>query len=809
VTTIKEQIALENDMIGQGIARHQAARKKAEEAGRGSEISSSRSLMKNYIPELAEHLTEWLCLKGASGNAAKYRRLIAMVDPEKAMFFTLKIMFDHFIIDRPMVTTAADIGRCVEDEAKFSLFQNEHKEYYNEIQNDFKRKGTKDYRYRHRVLTYKANEKELEWASWSHHARIQIGTKLIDIVLSHTPIAKLATKKVGRKTRKLIMPTEEALRWIEEHEDFASMLNPMRMPCIIPPEDWTSYDQGGYYTARMRKRCKFVKASCDDHVAYLKQADLSMMMKAINAQQRTAWSINTKILEVAQEVWNKNLQIGMPRSEPYEIPPSPVDSDKAVADMTDQEFEELKLWRREAAEIHTMQRTRISKCFQTMRSLQLARDYSSYPALYFVYQLDFRGRSYAVSNGLSPQGADLSKGLLRFANPEPVTDRAVYWLRVAFANLMGEDKVSYDDRSEYTMGYKDAILEAADDPLSNRFWANADKPWQCLAVIFELAKAFRGELTETYLPVGLDGTCNGLQNFSAMLRDEVGGSATNLVPRDRPADIYTDVARVLYGKIKALSSEDDARRWIAFCKRYFDGTIPRKLVKKPVMTLPYGSTRQACTSSVFQFISETDPKFFGPNATFRAAQWLTPLLWDSIGEVVVASRKIMDWVQNAASKLAKKNKGLLWYTPLGFPVYQAKPKIERYRLETQLMGSIVRFRVGRFTDVLDSRKQRQGSSPNYVHSCDATHMHSTVLLSLGEGIKDFAMIHDDFGTHATNIDKLHKTIRRAFLWLHGRHNPLLNLKTDLEAFSGVELPALPRRGTLDLKEVTNSLYFFG
>jgi DNA-directed RNA polymerase len=40
----------------------------------------------------------------------------------------------------------------------------------------------------------------------------------------------------------------------------------------------------------------------------------------------------------------------------------------------------------------------------------------------------------------------------------------------------------------------------------------------------------RSEEFVSHLPVAFDGSCNGLQNYSMMLRDEVGGAATNLVP---------------------------------------------------------------------------------------------------------------------------------------------------------------------------------------------------------------------------------------------------------------------------------------
>ena len=43
----------------------------------------------------------------------------------------------------------------------------------------------------------------------------------------------------------------------------------------------------------------------------------------------------------------------------------------------------------------------------------------------------------------------------------------------------------------------------------------------------------------------MDGSCNGLQNFSAMLRDEVGGKAVNLIPSDKPQDVYMEVVKSL------------------------------------------------------------------------------------------------------------------------------------------------------------------------------------------------------------------------------------------------------------------------
>ena len=48
------------------------------------------------------------------------------------------------------------------------------------------------------------------------------------------------------------------------------------------------------------------------------------------------------------------------------------------------------------------------------------------------------------------------------------------------------------------------------------------------------------------LPVHQDGSCNGLQHYAALGRDEAGGEQVNLMPRERPGDVYTGESLTLY-----------------------------------------------------------------------------------------------------------------------------------------------------------------------------------------------------------------------------------------------------------------------
>ena len=57
-------------------------------------------------------------------------------------------------------------------------------------------------------------------------------------------------------------------------------------------------------------------------------------------------------------------------------------------------------------------------------------------------------------------------------------------------------------------------------------------------------------------------------------------------------------------------------------------------------------------------------------------------------------------------------------------------------------------------------------TPNFIHSFDAKHMENVILNLKESGIKDFWAVHDSFGTHASNIDKLIQIVNKEFRNLH-------------------------------------------
>ena len=97
--------------------------------------------------------------------------------------------------------------------------------------------------------------------------------------------------------------------------------------------------------------------------------------------------------------------------------------------------------------------------------------------------------------------------------------------------------------------------------------------------------------------------------------------------------------------------------------------------------------------------------------------------------------------------------------------------------------------------------QRNGIAPNFVHSIDSTHM---VLTINAVDLHSYAMIHDDFGTHAGNTQHLFKAIRKAFRHMYVNTDPIRHWASQMD----VSTAGLPR-GTYDIEDIKSATYFFG
>lgn len=466
--------------------------------------------------------------------------------------------------------------------------------------------------------------------------------------------------------------------------------------------------------------------------------------------------------------------------------------------------------------------------------------------------MDFRGRLYPIPVLLQPQGSDLAKGLLRFAEGKPVDKNSIKWLQIHGANVYGYDKESYEKRIEWTKIHTDEIQSYAENPLLNRGWTEADKPFQFLAFCFEYSNYLSNpESFRTHIPIQLDGTCNGLQHYSALLKDPVGGAAVNLINTEKPSDIYGKVAEKLEEKLKEIKndSKDSSR-----CNSNTDGNvhissehitsnrdtssnsgidskilaaqwlnlgINRKLTKRPVMVLPYGGTLLSCREYIGEYLTDNySPNFIwehfkiGDNPTdcnYKVSVWLSKYLWESIQETLQAATIGMAYLRKLSRVLTNQKQYLEWLTPAGLLVRQAYPTRKQKEIKTELYGSIIKIRVNVDNDsLLDSQRQVNGICPNFIHSLDAACLMLYLLKCKKAGINSIMSVHDCYGTHATDTELSARFLREAFVEIY-RQPILENFTEDILSIAEVndtELPEIPPKGELDIEEVLNSDYFF-
>lgn len=807
---MERQLALEEEMVTSGIERARAAANSAIESGRGHETPAARRLMKELLVPLAKAIAEHTANTQKRGHGAKIRRMLMANTPEKNAFLTLTLVMSRLQrsdneSQDDLTKWSAHLGRLVEDEVRFTAFHASHTKYVDQILADFKKQGTTHYRHMHRVLTFKANQMNATRIEWSQSERTLVGSTLLRLCAASTKLIDFQLMKKKNKGYWRVMISPDVAAWASDFVDVAGSMAPVFLPCIIQPDSWKGYMDGGYWSPKLRQRVTFVKTHRRAHIRHVEHAPMRLPRAACSAMQNTPWRVNSRVQGVLRDVWQRGLDCGIPSALPVEIPPCPFTRDVNIKELPKEEQERFAEWKASAAEAYTAERERAAKSIQLACTLKLGEKFANEERFYFPFQTDFRGRMYAVTSGLSPQGPNFGKGMIEFANGMPLGTGEKWWF-VHGANVLGKDKISYDARAQYMRDNADHWCAVADNPLAHRdVWGCADKPWQFLAWCFEFRDfCHAGDSFHSHIPIALDGSCNGLQHFSAALRDPIGGAATNLVDADVPADIYQRVADVVIRKLM-LNDHPLAQAWLDF-------GIDRKLCKKPVMTMPYGSTRQTCTKSIYGIIQDKfkkDKVQRFPKA-FAAAVWLTPILWSAIGEVVVAARAAMDWLRDCGSIVAKANLPITWTSPSGFPVYQENLNVKVDRVETVLMGGIsMKLSVAEHTNTMNVNRMRNGISPNFVHSLDASHLVFTVCQAYREGIRDFACIHDDFGTHACLTDDFHRIIRQEFVKMYKDGCPLTAFKEEVEKCSGLELPDVPASGSLDIESVLTSKYFFG
>lgn len=672
--------------------------------------------------------------------------------------------------------------------------------------------------------------------------RTSLGMQLLAVLVETTDFFVFQEVSEDGKTQPLqLLPTDVFLKAIANAEDKSVSLAITYVPTIIPPKPWTSMWDGGYYGALSQNKTlmryiPYARSSQTRklYTSRLNELDLSSVYSAVNAIQATAYRINKPVLDILKYYLSIGGGIaGLAETKPLEqLPRFP----HAYEDIKEDEelLKAFKAHKKKMVEVVHKENQRKGKALRAVMILKTAEDFAKYESIWFPMNIDFRGRVYPIPTGLNPQGDDMTKSLLQYANPVPVSTEdapdALKWLAIHGAGLAGHDKIPLEDRVAWVEENKQNILSSAENPLDFPWWQEQDKPWQFLAWTMEYKRALEyldshGTLAgfDCRCTIAYDGTCLGLQHYSCLLRDPVGGSAVNLIDHDKPSDIYREVSDkvltmvkkdVMEGTTKGKERKDGtfgpgtkqmAEAWLAH-------GINRKVCKRPVMTLAYGSGQYGFADQIYEDTTRDNPHFAGVGDR-QAAQYLAKLTWKAVQTTVVAAIEGMECLKKIATALVKADMPVEWVTPMGLPIQQMylARKTESFRL--RLGNSSTRYRIYVTTvsenEDVDRHKQATGVAPNFIHSLDATHLMMSINEASRQGCVNFSTVHDSFGTSLGEAARLRRIIRQELVKLYTEHDPLAEFLRHAEELLGEPLDIeLPKKGSLDIKCILDSKFVF-
>ncbi len=804
---MERQLEREDSQIHAGILRYQKQHDSKDEG----DMSPGKQLVRRAVEPVADAIRELIAMVESGGAGAGRPALavsyLVQLEPEAVAYLTGRAMITAAVRSDKVARTAMSLSQSIEECYRFDELR--IAEIALAISAEKKARKWTTAHHRRAIMRHAADVASVRGLEWSKGDKLRLGMKLIEMFIETTGLMEMWLNPTGKNnTTYRLRPTAEMADWLARMHDRCALLEPRFIPMVYPPKPWTSPVSGGYYSKENRQ--DFLRGTSPELRDDMLSMNLTEVFAAVNRVQETGWCINKSVYEVFKECWNSRSTLGgLPSQEPEPVPerPSDITKDLRIADMNEKQKARFDTWRHAASKAHDRNAELIGKRIATAAKLSMSSEVLEEEVFYFPHNVDFRGRLYSIVPDLQPQADDLGKGLLQFAEGKPLGDSGAYWLHVHIANLFGVDKVSYDDRVEWVRDNSKAILDSAARPLDGkRFWCEADSPWGALAACFEYAGYLvAGDDFESHLPVAMDGSCSGLQHFSAMLKDKDGARAVNLLPSEKPSDIYTEVKEVV--EVELMKEE-------GLLAQAWRSKITRKIVKRPCMTFAYSVTSRGIRDQILDELRKASGggDYLPGHDNWHAATMIAPIVERAIRSTVKRAAEAMDWLKGSVKLLIACDRPVTWATPLGFPVQQRYFKTSGKRYFVWFQGVRMRIQLRSDTATPDGRKQQSAVAPNFVHSMDAAHLQRVINRMVDEGVtEDFAVIHDSFGVHACDVDELQYVIRDEFIRLYSEDQ--LGIYREyvvqcLPADHKDDVAPTPESGDLDLEDVRDADFFF-
>lgn len=375
----------------------------------------TQAILEDYITPLKEYIDYYN--KGRAVRSTLAANVINKVDNIQSVAFiaTRTILNSVNTAQRSVQSVYREIGENLEQEWKMKQYKSENIDYYKKSLADLKSKGSKHKLIKF-VLSYVFTKRlDFHLDSWSVTEKIQAGMVLVRLFIQSTNLIKLEDEYIRGKRKKVIVATDELQQAIENVNSKLEILHPQLLPMISRPINRLDVFGGGY-TTNLFKKDRLIKSRSRDYLTMLHNHEMPLVYNALNHIQGTEWQVNGDVLDIINKLWETGEEIAeLPNRNDEALIPFPFPELTKDSVLTEEQIEIKKKWKRETTAIHKRNVAKRSQRILVSQILRIANNFKDYDKIYFPFTLDGRGRMYPLPVLLHPQGSDLAKSLLRFA----------------------------------------------------------------------------------------------------------------------------------------------------------------------------------------------------------------------------------------------------------------------------------------------------------------------------------------------------------------------------------------------------------
>lgn len=707
--------------ISEGRDRYHGRNRRLQRKQQESTTLYGRYAYNFSLKKIAEEVSLLVSKKSKAGIYAAEWQLVKQLKPLLVAHLGLTTILDTLTTQQGRTAVAAKIGQKLQDEINFAALKKEYPSWWKALKKEKNKRAT--YKFKRIYAIRKATRDFGEgWkCDLPKTSVIRLGLSLVELFKQKTGLIEYVRERIAaRKWRYAILPTKEALAWISDINRRGSLLSPVLLPLIDKPLDWVSMDEGGY-TFPPEVNWRFMKRGETG-----KEGSYETAFLAANTLQRTSLRVNPWVTEVALKLakFSKEEEVSL-RGQNQQL---------LLEDNGTLEY------RRRQAKYHEGRLKRIPGFIAVDNTLTLARRFTG-QVIHMPVQADFRGRLYYTPSYLNPQGSDLAKGLLEFADSTPVRG-SEHWFLIGGANNWGV-KGSLQERQDWVLTHEKQLKAVADDPLGNRWWEDAASPYPFLAFCREFKEWLTNRLTfRTRQPVRLDHTASGLQIVACLTKDKELMRLTNVASLDYPNDIYTTILNKLKVGLK-MSHRPEDHAWLGL-------GIDRDLVKKLTVAYMYGSTYYGLEKALISWYVARPEDVF-KREVYKEARLLLMRYYEALNAVSDTPMKFME-----ETRKKQKDAVLSWTTSSGFPIINIYRKVQSVRVKTTIGEEVVVCRVNLDTREFSKRAARQALPANLVHGYDSSILHLVLTSTEWPSIMT---LHDCYCVPPNSCDKLQATIK--------------------------------------------------